>query len=181
MAGPITNLQPIGTGPITNLQPISATQSTGSAATPAATTQPEQSYLSKALNPTDSVASPGEASYVAVADPESRSRMLTAAMIGASGGAGEIAAGAKAVASAAAAAPEVETISTVAANALKGVISAAKNQPLRTSVMFLAQVANWLHDNYVANATRKEAQENADEISDQLDKIQRDLDAKRKR
>ena len=156
------------------------TASTGATAQPAASPS-QQSYLSKSLNPTDSVASPGEASYVAQADPESRSRMLTASIIGASGGAGEVAAGAKAVAQAAAAAPEMETVGTVAANALKGVISAAKNQPIRTTVLFLAQVANWLHDNYVANATRKEAQENADAISDQLDQIQRDLDAKRKR
>lgn len=43
------------------------------------------SYTAQALNPTGSVASPGEASYVAAADPESQSRMLTAASIGAGG------------------------------------------------------------------------------------------------
>jgi hypothetical protein len=50
------------------------------------------SYTAQALNPTASVASPGEASYVAEADPESQARMLGAAAVGV-GGAGVAAAG----------------------------------------------------------------------------------------
>jgi hypothetical protein len=58
----------------------------------------QKSNLATAANPTQSIASPGEAAYAAEADPQSRATMLGAAAIGAGGASGAIPWAAKKVA-----------------------------------------------------------------------------------
>ena len=111
-------------------------------------------------------------------DPTARDyyEIAKPALFAATAGAG--AAGAEV---AAAAAPEIETASTVAAKVLNGAVDVAKNIPLRTYLLGIAGAVNTLWEHHVANATRKEAEENAEAISEQLDQIQQSLDAKRKK
>jgi hypothetical protein len=77
------------------------------------------SNVAQALNPTESVAGPGEASYVAQADPQSQSKMLAAAVVGA-GGATAMMTGSEGIAALKAAAKTHPIVAKVIVKGLEG-------------------------------------------------------------
>ena len=82
------------------------------------------SNIATALNPTESVATPGEGAFVAQADPKSRVNMLMASGVGA-GGAGAVELGPEAVAALTAAAKSHPLVAHIIKTGITGLVGGA--------------------------------------------------------